>query len=142
MWPAFIFPIPLFMPESPWNLVRDDRKEEALKSLKRLQSKTAPIDPEETLDRIVHTNKLEEEIAARASYFQCFRGTEARRTEIACVAFAGQMLAGAPFAYSSTYFFQQVGLSKEQTYNMNVEGTAMALVGTIVSWVCVMPYVG
>lgn len=116
MLPAFIFPTLQFMPESLWHLVGHNHHEEALKSLKRLQSKTAAIDPKETLDMIVHTNKLEEEIAARTSYFQYFRGTEARRTEIACVALAGQMLAGAPFAYNSTYLFQQIGLSTEQTY--------------------------
>ena len=142
MWPAFFFPILLFMPESPWHLVRDDRKEEALKSLKRLQSKSAAIKPEETLAMIIHTNELEGGITAKTSYFECFKGIEARRTEIACVAFAGQMLAGAPFAYNATYLFQQIGLSTEQTYNLNVGGTAMALFGTIVSWICVMPYVG
>jgi SP family general alpha glucoside:H+ symporter-like MFS transporter len=142
IWPAFIFPILLFMPESPWHLVRYDHCEEALKSLKRLQSKTADIDPKETLDWIVKTNKLEKEIAEDTSYFQCFRGTEARRTEIACVAFAGQQLSGAAFAYNATYLFQQIGLSTEQTYNMNVGGTALGLLGIIVSWLFVMPVVG
>ncbi|RDW61387.1 putative alpha-glucoside transport protein-3 [Coleophoma crateriformis] len=142
VWPAVLLPVLCFMPESPWHLVRKGRLEEAEKSLRRLQSKTADIDPKQTLATIVHTNNLEEELSMGSSYLDCFRGFERRRTEIACIAFAGQMFAGAPFAYNSTYFFQQVGLSTQSTYNLNVGGTSMALFGAFVSWFCVMPYVG
>lgn len=130
------------MPESPWHLVRKGRLEEAEKSLIRLQSKSADIDPKQTLATIVHTNNLEEELSMGSSYMDCFKGFERRRTEIACIAFAGQMFAGAPFAYNSTYFFQQVGLDTDTTYNLNVGGTAMALGAAIISWFTVMPYVG
>ncbi|MCJ1396978.1 hypothetical protein MMC11_000170 [Xylographa trunciseda] len=141
-WPAFLFPILLFMPESPWHLVRKGRLEDAEKSLIRLQRKSANIDPKATLATIVHTNDLEEELSTGTSYWDCFRGTERRRTEIACVCFAGQVLAGLNFAYNSTYFFQQVGLNSSETYKLNVGGTAMALFGTFISWFCIMPYVG
>ncbi|KUJ23245.1 sugar transporter [Mollisia scopiformis] len=141
-WPAFLFPALLFMPESPWHLVRTGRLDEAEKSLVRLQAKTASVSPKETLAMIIHTNDLEQELTVGTSYFDCFRGFELRRTEIACIAFAGQMFAGAPFAYNSTYFFQQIGFSTAQTYNLNVGGTALALVGTICSWIFVMPNVG
>ncbi|MCJ1316708.1 hypothetical protein MMC15_002029 [Xylographa vitiligo] len=141
-WPAFLFPVLLFMPESPWHLVRKGRLEDAEKSLMRLQRQSADIDPKATLATIVHTNNLEQELSTGTSYWDCFRGTERRRTEIACVCFAGQVLAGLNFAYNSTYFFQQVGLNTSETYNLNVGGTAMALFGTIVSWFCIMPYVG
>lgn len=141
-WPAFLFPALLLMPESPWHLVRKGRPEEAEASLARLQSKNARVSTKETLAMIVHTNRVEEEMSAGTSYFDCFKGSECRRTEIACIAFAGQMFAGAPFAYNSTYFFQQIGFGTQATYNLNVGGTAMALAGTLVSWFCVMPYVG
>ncbi|MCJ1291369.1 hypothetical protein MMC34_002912 [Xylographa carneopallida] len=141
-WPAFLFPILLFMPESPWHLVRKGRLEDAEKSLRRLQRRSANIDPKANLATIVHTNNLEQELSTGTSYWDCFKGTERRRTEIACVCFAGQVLAGLNFAYNSTYFFQQVGLNTTKTYNLNVGGTAMALFGTIISWFCIMPYVG
>lgn len=130
------------MPESPWHLVRTNRLAEAEASLLRLQSRSSKIDAKQTLANIVHTNNLEQELTSGTSYLDCFRGTERRRTEIACIAFAGQMLAGAPFAYNSTYFFQQVGLSTKATYNLGVGGTSLALVGTLVSWIAIMPYVG
>ncbi|KAF8864909.1 sugar transporter [Acephala macrosclerotiorum] len=141
-WPAFLFPALLFMPESPWHLVRKGRLDEAEKSLTRLQSKASQVSARSTLAMIVHTNDLEQELTVGTSYFDCFRGFELRRTEIACIAFAGQMFAGAPFAYNSTYFFQQIGFSTLATYNLNVGGTSMALFGTFISWFCVMPYVG
>lgn len=90
----------------------------------------------------MHTNDLEEKLVSGTSYLDCFRGVERRRTEIACVAFAGQVLSGSSFAYNSTYFFQQVGLSTDATYELNTGGTAMALFGTLVNWFALMPYFG
>jgi MFS transporter, SP family, general alpha glucoside:H+ symporter len=141
-WPAFLFPILLFAPESPWHLVRKGRLEEAEHSLKRLVRSSAGIDTKETLAIIVHTNNLEQELSTGTSYMDCFKGPELRRTEIACVTFAGQVLSGSTFAYNSTYFFQQVGLSSDLTYKLNTGGTGMALFGTLVAWFALMPYLG
>ncbi|KAK0120541.1 hypothetical protein ONS96_010746 [Cadophora gregata f. sp. sojae] len=141
-WPVVLFPILLFAPESPWHLVRHGKLEEAEKSLARLVRKSANIDPKKTLAYIVHTNELEREIQAGTSYLDCFKGVELRRTEIACMAFAGQVFAGSLFAYNSTYFFQQIGLGTKATYRMNVGGTGMALAATLISWFAIMPYVG
>ena len=134
MWPAFLFPILLFAPESPWHLVRMGRLEDAERSLKRLVRKSANIDTKQSLAMIVHTNDLEQELAVGTSYKDCFKGSERRRTEIACVAFAGQILSGSTFAYNSTYFFEQIGLPTDTTYKLNVGGTALALFGTLLSW--------
>lgn len=142
VWPAFLFPILLFAPESPWHLVRKGRLEEAERALKRLASPSANIDTKQILANIVHTNQLEEDLSVGTSYLDCFRGPELRRTEIACVCFAGQVTSGLNFAYNSTYFFQQVGLDTKTTYNLNVGGTGMALFGTLISWFVLMPYIG
>lgn len=142
VWPAFLFPILCFAPESPWHLVRKGRLEEAEASLKRLVRSSANIETKATLAAIVRTNNLEEDLATGTAYWDCFKGSELRRTEIACVVFAGQILAGTNFAYNSTYFFEQVGLSTEVTYGLNVGGTAMALFATLLSWFFLMPYFG
>jgi SP family general alpha glucoside:H+ symporter-like MFS transporter len=117
-WPVFLFPILLFAPESPWHLVRKGRLEEAEKSLRRLQRASAPIDPKQTLAMIVHTNNLEKALTSGTTYWDCFKGTERRRTEIACMCFAGQVFAGSLFAYNSTYFFQQIDLGTQTTYKV------------------------
>ncbi|KAK9244244.1 hypothetical protein V1506DRAFT_561370 [Lipomyces tetrasporus] len=54
--------------------------------------------------------------------------------------FAGQITSGICFAYNSTYFFQQVGLTTAQTYKLNVGGTGLA--GTFRNWFFLMPYFG
>jgi len=122
-WPAILLPILIFAPESPWHLVRKRRLVEAEHSLLRLKATKANINVKETLAIIVHTNQLEEELAVGTSYWDCFRGFERRRTEIACLAFAGQVLSGSSFAYNSTYFFAQVGLASKTTYDLNTGGT-------------------
>jgi SP family general alpha glucoside:H+ symporter-like MFS transporter len=133
MWPVFLFPLLLFAPESPWHLVREGRLEDAEKSLNRLVRKSANIDTKQTLATIVHTNNLEQELATGTSYRDCFKGSERRRTEIACVVFAGQVLSGLSFAYNSTYFFEQIKLPTATTYNLNLSGTRLALFGTLIS---------
>lgn len=143
VWPAFLIPILFFAPESPWYLVRKGRLDEARNSLQRLQNPDTTVSIDATLALMVLTNKDEqEELQVETSYWQLFRGVDLRRTEIACISFAGQITSGLIFAYNSVYFFQQVGLSTKQTYDLNVGGNGLALLGTIVSWVAVMPYFG
>ncbi|SZF02254.1 unnamed protein product [Blumeria hordei] len=142
VWPVILLPVLFFMPESPWHLVRMGRLEAAEESLVRLQSKYATSDVKETLAMIVSTNNAEERVSRGTSYYDCFRGIELRRTEIACMAFVGQVLSGISFAYNSTYFFQQIGLQTSDAYKLNVGGIGIALLGTIISWFCIMPYVG
>lgn len=78
-----------------------NRLEEAERSLNRLKSKTAThIDTQRALATIVYTNNLEEQLSVGTSYFDCFKGFELRRTEIACLCFAGQILSGICFAYN------------------------------------------
>ncbi|OAL30088.1 hypothetical protein AYO20_08891 [Fonsecaea nubica] len=142
IWPAFLIPLLSFAPESPWYLVRKGRLEDAEKSLRRLQSRTAKIDPKDTLADIVRTNNLEQSLQIGTSYVDCFRGFELRRTEIACMCFAGQNFSGLSFGYNATYFYEQVGLSAEMTYTLSLFGTGLALLATLANWFFVMPYFG
>jgi SP family general alpha glucoside:H+ symporter-like MFS transporter len=138
-----LIPALCFAPESPWHLVRKGRLDDAERSLARLYRRGAVgVNIKATLADIIHTTKLEEELSSGTSYLDCFRGVERRRTEIACVAFAGQVLSGSSFAYNSTYFFQQVGLSTDATYGLNTGGTGLALFGTLVNWFALTPYFG
>lgn len=141
-WPVVLIPVLLFAPESPWHLVREGKLAGAEASLRRLYRKSSTVDIKATLADIIHTNDLEKKMTAGTSYFDCFRGVELRRTEIACMAFAGQVFSGLNFAYNSTYFFQQVGLTTNQTYYLNVGGNGLALFGTMINWFCILPYYG
>jgi len=95
----WIWPIPLiilihFAPESPWFLVRAGRYEEAAAMVVRIQKKGSKVDPKDTVAMMVRTNEHEKSVSEGASYIDCFRGTDLRRTEIACVAWSSQCLAG------------------------------------------------
>ncbi|EEY15924.1 general alpha-glucoside permease [Verticillium alfalfae VaMs.102] len=69
-------------------------------------------------------------------------GTELRRTEIACVVFAGQILCGIAFAYNSSYFFSQMGLGTSTTYSLALGGTGLAFIGCLINWFVLMPRLG
>ena len=85
----FVWPLPLaigayFAPESPWNAVRRGKFEEARASLMRLRQDTPEKEREveSSLAYIKYTTELEKAETANASFLECFKGTNLRRTEI------------------------------------------------------------
>ncbi|KEF58742.1 uncharacterized protein A1O9_06668 [Exophiala aquamarina CBS 119918] len=141
-WPIVLIPLIFFAPESPYHLVRHNRLEEAEKSIRRLQTPSPMLDPKRTLAQIVYTNNLEEQLSVGTTYWDCFKGFELRRTEIACVVFGGQLVCGLCFAYASTYFFQQVGLDTDAAYSLGLGANALALFACFCNWFLLMPYFG
>lgn len=133
IWPLPLFIAILWAPESPWWYIRQDRYTDAQKTLSRLSNKTMD-ELKSTIAQMIHTIKIENDTQAGASYFDCFRGADLRRTEICCATFAGQMLSGAMFAYGPTYFFLQAGFSADNAYKLGLGNTAIAFVGTVSSW--------
>jgi len=109
----WVWPVPLlvacyFCPESPWYLVRMERYAEAEHSLARLSTGADPIEHKRAVALMQRTTNLEREMFKGSSYWDCFKGTNLRRTEIACVAFIAQVTDGGCLVYSPTYFFEQV----------------------------------
>lgn len=134
MWIPFLFVASFLMPESPWYLVRKGKYAEAERVVCSLMSNDEREHARPLVASMIHTNNLEQRIAEGVQYWDCFRGIDLRRTEIACVSFIGQITCGAQFAYSATYFFQQAGLSSNDSYKLNIGGTSIAFCGTIASW--------
>jgi SP family general alpha glucoside:H+ symporter-like MFS transporter len=134
VWPCVLLPLVYLAPESPWHLVRKNRLEEAEKALSRLQSPKCEIDPKHTLATIIHTNDFERRAHVEGSYWDCFRGPELRRTEIAALTYTGQVFVGIGFAYSSTYFFQSIGVGTSTTYSLGLGGNCLGLVGCFLNW--------
>lgn len=141
VWPVPLLVIAFLAPESPWYLVRKGRLEEAKHSLRRLGGDKSEEQINQQLAMLVHTANLEAEMEANATYIECFKGVDLRRTEICCVAFAGQILSGSSFAYTPTYFFTTAGMDPNQAYALGLGGTAIAFVGTILSW-WLITYIG
>lgn len=120
-----------FAPESPWWLVRAERLEQAKHSIKRLSGGKTEEQINNQIAMMVHTNGVEAEETSGASYLDCFKGVNLRRTEIVCVAFAGQILSGSSFAYTPTYFFTSAGLPTDASFYLSLGAKGFAFVGTI-----------
>jgi SP family general alpha glucoside:H+ symporter-like MFS transporter len=169
IWPVPLFILATFAPgtdhvslfscgmiliesESPWWLVRAGKLKEAEISLRRLSRKNDTADPAKTVAMMVRTNQHELENQPGVSYFDCFKGSDLRRTEIAVVGWAVQVLSGSSFGNQGTYFFQQggssshsgvltrsshrlAGLNTADSFKFNLGMYALGFCGTCGSWI-------
>ncbi|KAL4884539.1 general substrate transporter [Aspergillus karnatakaensis] len=128
---AFVF----FMPESPWWLASKGRDEQALRSLRRLESSSAHS---ETLKRLAHIKVTLEEVRRETegvTYLECFRKSNLRRTIISIAPLVIQQFTGIVFAASySTYYAQLAGYSTDMSFKLQVIQQVLSMVGNIISW--------
>ncbi|KAF3063771.1 Maltose permease MAL31 [Daldinia childiae] len=136
MWPLPLIIGISFAPESPWWLVRKGKLEDAKHSLLRLTSldRETDFDVDETVAMMVHTTALEQKITKGASYLDCFKGVDRRRTEIVCMCWAIQNLSGNSFSNYSTYFLQQAGLDNDKAYSFAMGQYAINCAGVFGAW--------
>ncbi|KAF2015349.1 maltose permease MAL61 [Aaosphaeria arxii CBS 175.79] len=136
MWPVPLLVGIYMAPESPWWLVRKGRIGDAKQALLRLTSlnKETDFNADETVAMMAHTTALEEKITHGASYLDCFRGTDLRRTEIVCMAWAIQNLSGNSFSGYSSYFLQQAGLDPATAYDFALGQYGINMAGVFGAW--------
>ncbi len=136
IWPVPLFFILWFAPDSPWWLVRQGRFKDAEHALSRLSefNDEDNIHIKQNLDMIIYTNQREKDISAGSSYFDCFKGTDLRRTEIACLTWTTQVFSGFAIQAYITYFFTLAGLSPADSYKLALGTYGIAFVGTAISW--------
>ncbi|CAK7244174.1 MAG: hypothetical protein STHCBS139747_005709 [Sporothrix thermara] len=145
MWPVPLMVGIFFAPESPWWLVRRGRIEDAKRALLRLTSRKereavdpatgeSSFDTDATIAMMVHTTALEANATKGASYLDCFRGHDLRRTEIVCMVWAIQNFSGNSFSNYSTYFLEQAGLSSRKAYGFALGQYAFNIVGVVGAW--------
>lgn len=136
MWPFPLF-IGIFLaPESPWWLVRKNRDEDAKKALLRLTNagRNSDFNADETIAMIRHTTNLEAKLSDGASYFDYFRGSNLRRSEIVCLVWAIQNLSGNSFSNYSTYFLEQAGISPSNSYSFAMGQYGINMIGVFGAW--------
>ena len=144
----WVWPIPLLIgaylaPESPWNAVRRGNLDQARNSLTRLTQDTP--DKAKTVDAtlayIKYTTELEKAETADASFLECFRGTNLRRTEINCVVWAAQILCGNAILSYSVVFLEAAGFSELQAFDVNISLSACYIIGGIICFF-LFPHLG
>ncbi|CEL11594.1 hypothetical protein ASPCAL14695 [Aspergillus calidoustus] len=144
----WIWPIPLiigayFAPESPWNSVRRNNEEEARTSLRRLYQDMPGREQrvEQALAYIKYTTEMEKLESADASFLECFKGTNLRRTEINCVVWAAQILCGNAILGYAVVFLQAAGFSEIQAFNINISLSTCYIAGGMICWL-LFPHLG
>ena len=143
VWPPLIMIGAIFAPESPWWLVRHNKLEEAEKAILKLTTRDSGIDfnAHDQVMMMKATNELEIAMSSGTQYWDCFRGTDLRRTEIASVAWLAQAFCGAALIGFAVQVYQRAGLSDDDAFSLNIGQSAMGAVGTILSWF-LMQYAG
>ncbi|KAL2070027.1 hypothetical protein VTL71DRAFT_14707 [Oculimacula yallundae] len=133
LWPIIILCGIPFSPESPWWLVRQNRLEEAEKSLNRLSS--AKVNNKLVLAMMVETDRLEFEMQTGVTYWDVFNKVNIRRTEISIAVFTTQVFSGIYMVGYAALFFQLAGLDGQKSFNMSVGYLALGWVCTCISWI-------
>ncbi|KAJ5109432.1 hypothetical protein N7456_006107 [Penicillium angulare] len=133
VWPVIIAPVLAFAPESPWWLVRKGRIQDAENSVKRLSSSSDPDFAKKSVALMVQTTDLEKVLTEGASFLDCFRGSNAWRTEIGCIVWTSQVLCGFAITSYATYFYEQAGLATADAYKMSVGQSGLHFLCTLLS---------
>ncbi|KAF4434722.1 maltose permease [Fusarium acutatum] len=134
---AFAIPLLIgiiFAPESPWWLIRRERKVEARHALQRL-TKQSQLDIDDTIAVMEHTNRIERKLNyGGSSYLDLFKGANLRRTEICCMVWSVQALCGWILTGYAPYFLEQAGFDSSKSFSLSTGMYGMALVGGMISW--------
>ncbi|KAF6815882.1 maltose permease [Colletotrichum plurivorum] len=119
-----------FLPESPTWLVIKNRHEDARKSLQRLSGPHEDIDAR--LAQIIDNVEAERRLAAEAaSFVECFRGTNWRRTRIILICFYIPQVVGAVLSSNAPYFLNQTGLESHTVLMLVQVGIAAGVVSAV-----------
>ena len=141
-----------FAPESPWWLVRHGKKEQAKKVLLRLTRSTSDWDLDNTIAMMEHTERVEEYSSSKipkskstrfsdTSYVACFRGSNLRRTEIACMVFMTQNMCGLPIIGYAAYLYKQMGFDERRSFDITLGMQGLGIMGAFVS-LGLLKYIG
>jgi SP family general alpha glucoside:H+ symporter-like MFS transporter len=133
VWPAIIFPLVLFAPESPWWLVRRGRIQEAENQIMRL-SNVDNAGAKQAVALMIQTNNLEKAMSEGTRVTDCFKGTNLWRTEIACLIWMCQQLCGFVITGYATYFYEQAGLAASQAFHMSIGQAGLHFVCTLIAF--------
>ncbi|MCO5549827.1 hypothetical protein L7F22_003301 [Adiantum nelumboides] len=139
IWPPIVIFFSILAPESPWYLVRKGRIAEAERAVHRLQGVNSSKEKaKKTVAMLKHTNELEIAATKGATYLDCFKGTNLRRTEIGIMVWLAQQFTGWVLARYATYYLVTAGVPATHAFDLNIGNQAIQVIGTISSWFTMM----
>jgi len=95
----------------------------------------------QTLDMIIHTEQTEKDSNVGTSYWDCFKGTNLRRTEIGTGLWLSLITSGNAFQSYGVVFFEQCGVPTSAAFGLNIAFYGIGIAGTIICWF-LMTYIG
>lgn len=127
-WPfsAVPFVMAIITPESPSHLVRREKFDAALRSLKRLH--TSKVNPADLVSELEASIRMEREIAQEVTYRNCFAAANRRRTFIVSFASTIPALFGLPLLSNASYFMQVVGMKPSFSIMFLILGIGLGLI--------------
>jgi hypothetical protein len=117
---------------SPNYLLLKGRADAARKSIARLYGQDNHIDA-----RLAHLQsgiRHETKQDQKASYLDCFKGTDRKRTLTVCLLMFGNGLTGTAFLTQNIYFLTLAGLPVIHCFDINIGGFALALILMPIAW--------
>ncbi|KAK4662171.1 uncharacterized protein QC763_711250 [Podospora pseudopauciseta] len=146
---TFLLAIGIWLaPESPYWYIQKGEIARGRQAIVKLVRKGDPSMAEEKLALMQHTIQQEHtkdaEIAQLGKWERIklmLKGSDARRTEIACIAWTIQAMCGSSIIAWGPKLFENSGLDASQSLSVNMALPAAGLLGTLASW-WLMAYVG
>ncbi|KEF59179.1 uncharacterized protein A1O9_04023 [Exophiala aquamarina CBS 119918] len=125
-----------WMPESPWFLISKRKDEDAaLRSLQRLGYRNSSGEDVKRLANIKLTLERIRKETEGATYLECFRKSNLRRTIISITPLSVQQFTGIVFAASySTYYAQLAGYSTAMSFKLQIIQQVLSMFGNVISW--------
>ena len=137
-WPFSAIPLvlALVIPESPVWLLRKDEVSSARSAFRRLHGSKRVAEYQDLFDEM-HNAVNEERWAAqdrRATYVECFRGPNLRRTLIVLFANILPELFGLTLLGNASYFLQMAGMAHSMSFIIMILGVVLGLAANIGSF--------
>ncbi len=121
-----------WMPESPWWLINHDREQRAIQALRKLGY---PTDAEEQAAEMKKVLSKTKEETSGATYAECFRRSNLRRTIVSAMPLTIQTFSGVAFVASyATYYQQLAGYSTTASFHLFIAQQVLSGAGNVCSW--------
>ncbi|KAI0430976.1 sugar transporter-domain-containing protein [Xylaria sp. FL1042] len=135
IWPVPISIAMYLAPESPWWCVQKGQLDCANESLKRLARKSSQPYINGKLALMIYVDSVEKRATKGATYLDCFRGTNIRRTELVCAASVTGAICSAPLGGLTTSLYSKAGILFWVQAHVGLGVSIFALVITLTTWV-------